>query len=117
MSTRWIGWSIDYGSAAAWRGVDLYAGNLFGEHISAEGCRSPTTPFAALVLWPTNLGNQAGRFVGLGGSQVPCWRCWRYWTMVNGPLDVKHRALAVFGWRRRRQPPRSWPSRISNSAR
>lgn len=82
-----------YGSAAAWHGVDLYAGNLYGEHLSAEGLPFTYTPFAALVLWPTNLGNQ----------QVGLW-AWSIGTVLAllavlamvTPADAKYRALAVF---------------------
>jgi alpha-1,2-mannosyltransferase len=81
-----------YGSAAAWRGVDLYAGNLFGEHISAEGLPFTYTPFAALVLWPTNLGNQqVGLWLWGIGSVLALLAVL---AMVT-PADVKHRALAV----------------------
>lgn len=82
-----------YGSAAAWRGVDLYAANLHGEHLVAEGLPFTYTPFAALVLWPTNLGNQ----------QVGVW-AWNIASMLAllavlamvTPADVRHRAIAVF---------------------
>ena len=89
-----VDWAVyRYGSAAAWRGVDLYAVNLHGEHLVAEGLPFTYTPFAALVLWPTNLGNQ----------QVGVW-AWNIASMLAllaalamvTPADVRHRAIAVF---------------------
>ncbi|MBV9722602.1 MAG: DUF2029 domain-containing protein [Mycobacterium sp.] len=82
-----------YGSAAAWRGVDLYAANVHGEHLVADGLPFTYTPFAALVLWPTNLGNQ----------QVGVW-AWNIASMLAllavlamvTPAGVRHRAIAVF---------------------
>jgi alpha-1,2-mannosyltransferase len=83
-----------YGSAAAWRGVDLYAGNLFGEHISSDGLPFTYTPFGALVLWPTNLG----------GMQVGFW-AWSIASMLAlltviamvTPSDLRYRWIVVFG--------------------
>ncbi len=82
-----------YGSAAAWRGVDLYAGNLYGAHISAEGLPFTYTPFAALVLWPTNLGNQQ---VGLWAWGIGSILALLAVLAMVAPADAKYRALAVF---------------------
>jgi alpha-1,2-mannosyltransferase len=82
-----------YGSAAAWRGVDLYAANLYGDHIAPEGLPFTYTPFAALALWPTNIGNQqVGLWVWGIGSMLALLAVL---AMVT-PADVRHRAVAVF---------------------
>ncbi len=90
-----VDWAVyRYGSAAAWRGVDLYASNLHGPHIADEGLPFTYTPFGALVLWPTNLGSQ----------QVGFWA----WSIVSMlallaviamvvPSDVRQRWIVVFG--------------------
>ncbi|MFZ0832334.1 MAG: glycosyltransferase 87 family protein [Mycobacterium sp.] len=90
-----VDWAVyRYGSAAAWRGVDLYAGNLHGPNIADEGLPFTYTPFGALVLWPTNLGSQ----------QVGFWA----WSIVSmlallaviamvTPSGIRHRWFAVFG--------------------
>ena len=79
-----------YGSAAAWRGVDLYAGNLYGEHLSAEGLPFTYTPFAALVLWPTNLGNQQ---VGLWAWSIGSVLALLAVLAMVTPAEAKYRAL------------------------
>ncbi len=83
-----------YGSAAAWRGLDLYASNLHGEHIAAEGLPFTYTPFGALVLWPTNLGNQQ---VGLWVWSIASMLALIAAIAMVTPSDARHRWLAVFG--------------------
>ena len=90
-----VDWAVyRYGSAAAWRGVDLYASNLHGPNIADEGLPFTYTPFGALVLWPTNLGSQ----------QVGFWA----WSIVSMlallaviamvvPSQLRHRWIVVFG--------------------
>jgi alpha-1,2-mannosyltransferase len=82
-----------YGSAAAWRGVDLYAANLHGQHLAAEGLPFTYTPFAALVLWPTNLGNQQ---VGIWAWNIASMLALLAVLAMATPADVRHRAIAVF---------------------
>lgn len=82
-----------YGSAAAWRGADLYAANLHGEHLAAEGLPFTYTPFAALVLWPTNLGSQQ---VGLWAWGIGSMLALLAVLAMVTPADLGHRAIAVF---------------------
>lgn len=82
-----------YGSAAAWRGVDLYAVNLHGEHLAAEGLPFTYTPFAALVLWPTNLGSQQ---FGIWTWNIASMLALLAVLAMAIPADVRHRAIAVF---------------------
>jgi alpha-1,2-mannosyltransferase len=82
-----------YGSAAAWRGVDLYAGNLFGEHISSDGLPFTYTPFGALVLWPTNLGSM---HVGFWGWSIASMLALLAVIAMVTPFDVRYRWTIVF---------------------
>jgi alpha-1,2-mannosyltransferase len=89
-----VDWAVyRYGSAAAWRGVDLYAANLHGKHLVAEGLPFTYTPFAALVLWPTNLGNQQ---VGVWAWNIASTLALLAVLAMVTPADVRHRAIAVF---------------------
>ena len=89
-----VDWAVyRYGSAAAWGGVDLYAANLHGEHLVAEGLPFTYTPFAALVLWPTNLGNQQ---VGLWAWNIASMLVLLAVLAMVTPADARRRAIAVF---------------------
>jgi hypothetical protein len=90
-----VDWAVyRYGSAAAWRGVDLYAGNVHGPHITDEGLPFTYPPFSALLLWPTNIGS----------PQVGIW-AWNIASMLAllaviamvTPSDVRYRWVAIFG--------------------
>jgi hypothetical protein len=83
-----------YGSAAAWRGVDLYAGNLYGPNIAPEGLPFTYTPFAALVLWPTNIGSQP---FGLWAWSVASMLALFAVVAMVTPSDVRYRWVVVFG--------------------
>ncbi len=89
-----VDWAVyRYGSAAAWHGVDLYAANLHGEHLVAEGLPFTYTPFAALVLWPTNLGSPQFGIWAWGIASMLALLA--VFAMV-APADIGHRAIAVF---------------------
>ena len=83
-----------YGSAAAWRGVDLYAGNLYGPNIAPEGLPFTYTPFAGLVLWPTNIGSQ---HFGLWAWSIASMLALFGVVAMVTPNDVRYRWLVVFG--------------------
>lgn len=83
-----------YGSSAAWHGVDLYAGNLYGPNIAAEGLPFTYTPFAALVLWPTNIGTQ---YFGLYAWGIASMMALFGVIALVTPPDIRYRWPAVFG--------------------
>lgn len=90
-----VDWAVyRYGSAAAWRGVDLYASNLHGPNIADEGLPFTYTPFGALVLWPTNLGSQD---VGLWAWSIASMLASLAVIAMVVPSDVRHRWIVVFG--------------------
>ena len=90
-----VDWAVyRYGSAAAWRGVDLYAGNLHGPNIADEGLPFTYTPFGALVLWPTNLGSQQ---VGLWAWSIVSMLALLAVIAMVTPADIRHRWVVVFG--------------------
>ena len=90
-----VDWAVyRYGSAAAWRGVDLYAGNLHGPNIADEGLPFTYTPFGALALWPTNLGSQQ---VGLWAWSIASMLALLAVIAMVTPADVRHRWVVVFG--------------------
>jgi len=90
-----VDWAVyRYGSAAAWRGVDLYAGNLHGPNIADEGLPFTYTPFGALALWPTNLGSEQVGF--WAWSIVSMLALFAVIAMVT-PSDIRHRWVVVFG--------------------
>ena len=89
-----VDWAVyRYASAAAWHGVDLYAANVHGDHLAAEGLPFTYTPFAALVLSPTNLGSQQ---VGLWAWNIGSMLALLAVLAMVTPANVSHRALAVF---------------------
>ncbi|HUL97844.1 MAG TPA: glycosyltransferase family 87 protein, partial [Mycobacterium sp.] len=79
---------------AAWRGVDLYAGNLHGPNIAEEGLPFTYTPFGALALWPTNLGSQ---HVGLWAWSIVSMLALVTVIAMVTPPEVRHRWVVVFG--------------------
>ncbi|MBV9515022.1 MAG: DUF2029 domain-containing protein [Mycobacteriaceae bacterium] len=83
-----------YGSAAAWHGVDLYAGNLHGPNITSEGLPFTYTPFAALLLWPTNLGSQ---HVGIWAWSIASMLALLAVIAMVVPQQVRYRWIVVFG--------------------
>jgi alpha-1,2-mannosyltransferase len=83
-----------YGSAAAWHGIDLYAGNLYGLHIESDGLPFTYTPFAALVLWPTNIGTQ---YFGLWAWGIASMMALFGVVAMVTPPDIRYRWLVVFG--------------------
>jgi hypothetical protein len=83
-----------YGSASAWRGVDLYAGNLYGPNIAPEGLPFTYTPFAGLVLWPTNIGSQ---HFGLWAWSIASMLALFGVVAMVTPSDIRYRWFVVFG--------------------
>jgi alpha-1,2-mannosyltransferase len=90
-----VDWAVyRYGSAAAWRGVDLYAGNIHGPNIADEGLPFTYTPFGALVLWPTNLGSP---HVGFWAWSIASMLALLAVIAMVVPSQVRHRWIVVFG--------------------
>jgi alpha-1,2-mannosyltransferase len=90
-----VDWAVyRYGSAAAWHGVDLYAGNVHGPNIAAEGLPFTYTPFGALVLWPTNLGSP---HVGFWAWSIASMLALLAVIAMVVPLQARHRWIVVFG--------------------
>jgi alpha-1,2-mannosyltransferase len=90
-----VDWAVyRYGSAAAWHGVDLYAGNLHGPNIADEGLPFTYTPFGALVLWPTNLGSPQ---VGIWAWSIASILALLAVIAMVVPVQARHRWIVVFG--------------------
>ena len=90
-----VDWAVyRYGSAAAWHGVDLYAGNVHGPNIAHEGLPFTYTPFGALVLWPTNLGSP---HVGFWAWSIASMLALLAVISMVVPVQARHRWIVVFG--------------------
>ena len=90
-----VDWAVyRYGSAAAWHGVDLYAGNVHGPNIAHEGLPFTYTPFGALVLWPTNLGSP---HVGFWAWSIASMLALLAVIAMVVPGQARHRWIVVFG--------------------